>query len=142
MQVPAGQQIFAYAPAVSPVRSGNAAASMPVGVGSVATGGDSVKVQVSIGTFASPVDVYVAIYGPSASGIFGSFDVYNLQDNTFVPIGEDILPWKTGVTEVNSVIIDVPTAQLPAGPYVLLLTATPTGRQDVYYRWVTNFVIQ
>ncbi len=141
MQVPSGQQIFAYAPSVSPVKNGNAASAMPIGVGSVATGGDNVKVQVDIGKFDGPVDVYVAIYGPSAAGIFDSFDIYNLQDNTFVSVVDEMLPWKTGVTDVNSVIIDVPTIQFPSGPYVLLLTVTPAGTQDSYYRWVTNFVI-
>ncbi|MCL5022967.1 MAG: cytochrome c [Nitrospirae bacterium] len=141
MPVPTGQDVFAYPATASPSRSNNPAAAMPLGVGPAATGGDEVKVQVSLGAFAAPVDVYVTIYGPSAAGIFGSFDIYYLQDNSFVAMGQDILPWKSGVTDANGLIIDVPTTQLPSGPYVMVLMATPTGKQDSYYRWITSFVI-
>ena len=65
MAVPEGQQIFPlYNQIASPIISSDPTQAMPVGVGSVAVGGDTVSIQVGLGQFSGPVDIYFGLYSP------------------------------------------------------------------------------
>ena len=67
MPVPASWQSFQYAPAASAAKSTNPSIAKPFGVGSVATGGTTLSLEVSAGKFLGAVDVCLAIYAQNIS---------------------------------------------------------------------------
>ena len=141
MPSPAGQEIFTYAPTVSPVLDVTASNAKPVGVGYIAKGGDTLTLKVSLPEFTSPVDIYFAIYAPSID----PFNIYMLHpDGSLQPASSAVEPWMSGVTSVNQAMFGgIPTSTLPKGTYTMGLMATPAGaNMSTYYFWMTNFIIQ
>lgn len=146
--VPPGQQVFTYDPADSPIRTTDPAHARPIGAGSVVSGGDNLNIRISIGPFASPVDIFVTAYAPSGEGL-QPMDVFTLKpDNNFEPLSEasegskELAPWKSNVTDVDESIVDnIPVADLPSGLHLLLLTVVSSENPDSYYQWVTYFTI-
>jgi hypothetical protein len=142
LQMPTTQQMFTYGPTSAPVTSSDVTTTMPIGVGAVAMGGDTVAVQVATGEFASPVDMYFALYAPSID----PFNIYLMrQDGSLQPASLGIAPWMSGVTGVTqSLFGSIPTSDLPKGTYTLGLMATPPGAgiASAYYFWMTNFTVQ
>ena len=144
--VPTGQESFPlYGPIASPIISTDPSKAMPIGVGSVASGGDMVSVQVGIGQFSGPVDIYFAYYAPSID----PQNIYILTSNyTFIPLSvldplhEGLTPWKinvsSGINEsLASALGNIPVSSLPPGTYTAYLLVTPAGRLDSYYLWST-----
>src|SRR5512135_1472368 len=63
---PSGKHVFpSYGPMILPVISTDPARAMPIGLGSAAAGGATAALQIGIGRFSEPVDIYAAIYAPS-----------------------------------------------------------------------------
>ena len=58
--VPGGKQGFIYSPSAAPENNPDPSLSKPVGIGSVASGGNILGIQVSLNQFAGPVDIYGA----------------------------------------------------------------------------------
>src|ERR1039458_5533860 len=64
--VPNGQESFPlYGPIALPIISSDPLKAMPIGLGSVASGGDTISVQIGLGQFSGPVDIYFGYYAPS-----------------------------------------------------------------------------
>ncbi len=141
LQMPISQQMFPYGATSAPLTGPDVTTMMPIGVGSVAMGGNSLSVQVATDDFASPVDMYFAFYAPSVD----PFNIYMLHpDGSFQPASTGIEPWMSGVTSVNQPLFgNIPTSSLPKGTYTIGLMATPAGtNMSTYYLWMTNFTIQ
>ena len=141
MQMPSGHQMFDYGSVTSPVAGTDISTSMPIGVGAVAMGGNTITIQAAVGQFSSPMDVYMTVYMPAID----PFNVWLLhQDGSLYPVTDGFEPWMTGVTAINQTpISNVDTSTLPKGTYALGLMATPSGQDmTTYYLWTTHFTIQ
>ena len=121
---------------------------MPVGVSQSGTDGDTLDIQVSIGEFEGPVNVYFTLYAPAEKPSFAPVDVYSLQpDNTIRPVDmgqaetAGVYPWKTNVTEANETVLSSMDG-LPHGQYLVVLTATSANNENVYYEWMTHFIVR
>jgi hypothetical protein len=89
------------------------------------------------------VDVYITLLEPSSAGSLQPATRYYLRsDNMFVAAASVLPAWQTNVTDINEHITDISVADIVPGPYILLMTVTPTGSQDTYYQWVSPFVIR
>jgi hypothetical protein len=141
--VPNGQESFSYNRIIFPVEKNNLVKAKPLGVAGLAEGGqDLVSLQASIGPFNGPVDVYISIISPAEAGSLESSEVSTLRpDSTFGVMAVVNEPWRQNVMDINEHITDIPAADLLPGPYILIMTITPAGVQDRYYKWVTSFVV-
>jgi len=63
--VPTKHRTFIYGPIASPVVDLRPSVAKPLSVGSVALGGDTVDMEVSLNQFSAPVDVYLSLYALS-----------------------------------------------------------------------------
>lgn len=141
IQMPMNQQMFQYGPTTAPVMGADISTTMPIGVGSVAMGGNMITVRAAIGQFSNPMDMYFALYAPAVD----PFNVYLMHpDGTLTPASMGIHPWMSGVTGIDQTpISNVPASALPKGTYTLGLMAVPAGSNlSTYYMWTTHFVIQ
>jgi hypothetical protein len=139
MPLPAGQQVFSYPPTQSPVMSTDPSLLEPFSVGSCATGGDTLSLQVALPKFTGPVDVYLALSAPALD----PNDIYLiLPDMSIQPLSTvGLVPWKAGTQEAisESLFGDIPVNLLPIGIYTLYLVVTPTNNFTDYYLWTTYF---
>jgi hypothetical protein len=140
MPMPVGQQMFFYGPMASPVMGSDPAGTMPIGVGSVAMGGNMASVHATVGPFAGPVDMYVTIYAPAMD----PFNIYMVhQDGSLHPASTGFAPWMQGVTGVDQDVMgSMPVSSLPKGTYSLGLMVTPAGNMSSFYMWMTNVTLQ
>lgn len=141
MGMPTTQQMFSYGPTTGPVMGTDISNTMPIGVGTVAMGGNMINIHVATGQFSHPMDMYLTIYSP----VFDPFNIYLMHpDGTIKPVSEGVEPWMAGVTAVDETpIANLPTSELAPGTYTIGLMATPTGgNTPAYYMWTTNFVVQ
>jgi hypothetical protein len=171
MPVPTSQKVFSYAAVEQPVVSSDPAQAKPIGVGSVAIGGDTVDVNVNVGQFAGPVNVSFMIYAPtlesddlyfmgpnneikklsnaveededSRSGQGDSCGEYRDADHGSKPSTKfsRLIRWKDNVTGVNQSILTAPVGDLRSGIYTLVLVVKSTEDHNDYYRWVTQVTI-
>lgn len=146
MPAPAGQEIFSYAPTVSPVVDGTASHAKPVGLGYIAKGGDTLTLKISLPEFATPVDIYFGYYAPSTD----RNNIYVLtSSNSFVrisvldPLNERLLSWKSNISSpVNeSPLGNISISSLPPGTYTAYLLVAPAGSLDSYYLWSTSLEV-
>ncbi|MCJ7830060.1 MAG: right-handed parallel beta-helix repeat-containing protein [Desulfobacterales bacterium] len=137
LPVPADTLGWAYAAQALPVSAPGPKACRPLGVGSVAAGGDDFNWRVRLPPFSGPVDLYLAIYAPAIS------DDYLLvtPEGTIQGLADGGVPWRTAdASGINlSLFGDVPVALLPPGDYTLFLLATAPGSLEAYYLWATSF---
>ncbi len=146
MPMPTGPEVFPYDPLATPAPSSDPSQAMPMGLGSVATGGNTLTLHITA-SFESPVNIFVTMYTPSTSG----FTPYNIKTlgggGVFRPAmtgdgGMQLRKWKTGVTSVDQTIINnVPLSQLKRGLYYVVMTAKPASGGRNYYQWVTYFIV-
>ncbi|HXX58019.1 MAG TPA: hypothetical protein VEI96_08480, partial [Thermodesulfovibrionales bacterium] len=113
-----------------------AAQAAPIGLGLVAVSGDLLDLQVGLGQFSGPVDVYFAIFAPAISP--GVLILTPTGFSTSV-----IAPWISGTTGDLFVVLlqDFPVSPLPAGMYTFYLLVTPAGSLSSYYLWQTSFTV-
>lgn len=141
MSVPAEQQFFpSYSPIASPVISADPSQAMPIGVGPIATGGDTLNIQVGLGQFSGLVDIYFGIY----SSLIDPDNVYILTSgNTFQPFYAGFTPWMADTYgDINeSLFGDISASAILPGTYDLYLAVTPSGSLDAYYLWSTKFTV-
>jgi hypothetical protein len=141
MQMPTGQQMYEYGAVTSPIAGSDVSTAMPLGVGAVATGGNTITVQAAVGQFSGPMDMYITAYAPGID----PFNIYVMhQDGSFWPVSAGFEPYMTGVTSINQTpITNMATSSLPKGTYTLGLMATPSGSNiSSYYFWTTHFAVQ
>jgi len=169
MPVPMSKQVFTYTPVETPVVSCDPAKARPVGVGSVASGGNSVDLSVDIGPFEGAVDVSFGIFAAS----FDAADIYflnvsnqltslqeQLADESQTPTSDGqgsnsghknpkkkfrkLVDWKSNVLGVNETL-PTDVGDIPPGLYVLVLNVTRVSPADDnfdrFYRWVTYFIV-
>ena len=164
MPVPTGAQAFSYQPVNMPVVSDDPAQAKPIGVGPLATGGDTIDLRVDIGPFAGPVDVSLALYGPTIDsddlyfivpgvGLQRLSDAVRDEDRTESDTHKesdshdrerrirDRVLWKNNVTSVNEEIFMGNATALPSGLYPLVLNVTSHDNPDNSYRWITYMFI-
>ena len=153
LPLPAGQQAFKYSPVTFPVYSSEPFLSMPVGVGSVASGGDRLTIQVGLNPFSGSVDIYGAFQVSTSPDyihvlssdntrfqVFTVEQILNALSSGVPPHGAE--PWKESVTEsVSEQIFDLPVLSIPSGAYNIYILVTPSGFLNPYYLWETFFVI-
>ena len=137
--LPTGQQIFPPFSAVSPFLSTVPSQAEPIGIGSIATGGDTFNVQIGLAQAASPMDVYFALSGPQ----LGPDTVFLTSAGTLQPVSEGLVPWMSGVTGPVDITLlsDVPTSIIEPGLYTLYLAMAPHGSTSTFYLWMTSFTI-
>ncbi|MBI5676195.1 MAG: hypothetical protein HZC48_10290 [Nitrospirae bacterium] len=153
MPVPTGTQSLSYDPIESPVLSDDPAQAKPVGIGSVASGGNTLSVHIGLNQFSGPVDIYgaftvsadpvhVNILNPNGTS-FTSFtisEIMNALSTGVPPAGAN--PWRSNVDEsINEDLFDMPVSSIPAGSYTVYLLVTPAGSLSSYYLWKTSFAI-
>jgi len=140
MPVPTSQEIFAYDPQPI-VMSTDPNTAKPIGVGSVATGGDTFSFHIGLSQFSGPVDVYVALSVPSID----PYNIYFLtSDYSLQPVYLGLVPWKknTPIDENPFGDISISGFPLPAGTYYLYLAVTPADSLESFYIWSTYFIVQ
>lgn len=140
--VPTTFQTFSYPAIVAPVLSSTPMQAQPVGIGSAATGGGILSIEVALNQFAGPVDVYFLLLIPAIDPI----NIYQLTSlNTFQTLSAGLSPWMPNVTGPISqgLFGDIPTIMLPHGPYYLAVFVTPAGDQSLTkgYLWITTFTL-
>jgi hypothetical protein len=137
MPAPTGQESFTYTPTVSPVLDGTASNAKPVGLGYIARGGDTLTLKVYFPEFATPVDIYLALYFPAVDPA----NVYFIRpDLGLQPLASGIVKWKTTSGPVNAALYgDISLAGFPAGEYYVYALVTPTQSMSAYYLWQTGF---
>jgi hypothetical protein len=136
MPVPTGQESFPYLPSVSPILSIDPSQAKPIGVGSVATGGDTLSLRVGLPAFSGPVNIYLGIYTPPDIWIIKS-------DLSIHHISNGFIPWKVNTTGPidDPLYGDIPVSSLPEGEYYpfLYIEVAPSGSTNAYYLWMTYF---
>ena len=142
MSPPAGSQYWEYPAVVSPVRNADPSSAKPVGVGDVATGGNTIALNISLPLFSQAADVYFGIY----SAALHPTDLFLLKsDNTFQSSSTGIVPWKSNtmgnITE--ALFGEIPISALPTGTYDFFFAVTPagSGNWSNYYLWKTSVSI-
>jgi hypothetical protein len=149
--LPTDRQSWSYAPFESPVLNDDPSRARPVGVGSVATGGETLSVHVALEQFEGPADVYGAyinwndpqtVHILNPNGVSFSTFTINQIINTLAtgnpPAGAQ--PWKSNTTgPIDEQLINTSIANIPSGIYTVYLLVTPTGSLSGYYLWITTF---
>jgi len=152
--LPTRGQTFTYNAVVSPVLSASPSQAKPIGVGAIATGGNTFDITIGLDPFAGPVDVFFAIYASSidAENVYFLNSGYSLQTSRSDDgrrVSRSQMVWKTSVLDVTEALaLNVPVSALPAGQYTLMLQVSPSASGDddissgAYDRWVTSFTIK
>jgi hypothetical protein len=139
MPLPSGQQTFSFGAVSAPILDDESSRAEPIGVGSLATGGDTVSIQVGLNRFSGSVDVYFALFAPTISS-----ELFMLtSEGALRPFSETgLVPWKQNTNDSlhESLFGDLPLAALPQGPYYLYLFVTPAGDLGAFYLWMTSFL--
>jgi hypothetical protein len=138
--LPSGQNFFPLPAVESPVVSLIPSEDDPIGVGPVATGGNVVNVQVALGQFSAPVDIYFGIAAPAIDPV----NIYLLTPTGLQTLAQaGLVPWMSNTTGNIDVSLfgNIPISQFPPGTYTLYLDVTPAGSTSTYYLWETNFTV-
>ena len=95
MPCPDGQNYYQYAPVAEPVLSDQPSSAKPIGVGSLTTGGQQLRLHISLYGFSAPVDIYFGLYAPVISP-----SIWILQPDgvSLRPAETDFNPWESSVT--------------------------------------------
>lgn len=133
---------FFFPGIVAPVLSSSPAQAQPIGVGSVATGGGILSLEVALNQFAAPVDVYFLLYIP----VIDPNNIYQLTSTgTLQPPSAGLAPWMQNVTGPISqgLFGDIPTIMLLHGQYYFAVLVSPAGDQSLIntYLWVTSITL-
>ncbi len=150
-QPPVGELTFGYSAQAFPAINPDPSLAAPISIGPAALGGDTVSLQVSLGKFVSPVDIYVAygvaaapdkIYLMKSDYTIQAFSLNEISNAIYHagPMPNGFAPWKQNVTgPINEILLNnVPVSQIPAGSYALYLMATPAGNLSNNTIWSTE----
>jgi hypothetical protein len=149
--LPTDRQSWSYAPFESPVLNDDSSLARPVGVGAVASGGETLSVHVALKQFEGEADVYGAyinwndpqtVHILNPNGVSYSTFTINQIINALAtgnpPAGAQ--PWKSNTTgPIDEQLMNTSIANIPSGTYTVYLLVTPTGTLSSYYLWITTF---
>jgi hypothetical protein len=141
--VPKQGQVILCEPSETPILGPDPQQAVPIGIGPVAIGSDTLRLHLGLNSFAAPMEIYFGIF-------MYKLDQANLYvltpDLTFRPQSMGIVPWKTNVTDSidDNLFGDIPISSLPLSTYVFYLCATPSGQgfSGGFYLWSTTFEIE
>ncbi|HDH98993.1 MAG TPA: hypothetical protein ENF70_07685 [Deltaproteobacteria bacterium] len=137
MPCPDGHNNYPYAPVAEPVLSDQPSSAKPIGVGPVATGGQQLRLHISLYGFSAPVDIYFGLYAPV---YFPSILILQ-PDGGYGPVETDFNPWKSAVTgAVDQCLLEI-NSLLPGRYTFYLLATAPPGAFSFYYFWSTSVEI-
>ena len=141
MPLPESQQVFAPTAASAPVLNADPASANPIGLGSVAEGGDTLDIRIGTTGFSGPGDVYFAVYSPQALGE----EIFLYTGGTFVALSQaGLVPWiaSTNGPLDQNLFGAIPLSLLPSGAYTLYFALAPAGSQlATFYLWSTAFTV-
>ncbi|MBI5640886.1 MAG: cytochrome c [Nitrospirae bacterium] len=139
MPMPAGQGMYPYVAAVSPSAGMDPGQAIPVGLGAVAQGGNTMNLDVAIGDIAGPSDIYLGISVPGdPNNMFILRSDYTLQ-----PLSAGLVPWKPNtVGPVQETLLSgMPVDGLTPGTYTFYLLLTPANDLGSFYLWLTAVTV-
>ena len=142
LPAPSGQTSIFFTTGVTPMNDIDPAKAAPIGIGPLATGGNTLSLSVSLNEFEVPVDLFLAL------GIPGSDSIIIMDDNNMPrDISEGLVPWAGNVRHAltETVFSNIPTDSIPTGTYRLYLLAVPTGEIPLEANcilWTSTFVNQ
>ncbi len=139
MSAPGKQSAYPYDPSVEPLIKSESSQAKPIGVGSIATGGSTLSLRVSLPEFTAPVDIYLAISAPAIGP-----NIWIIKpDQTFQPVSAGLVKWRENTRgPINEALYgDIPVRDLPKARYDLYIAVTPTDNLDNYYLWLTYFTV-
>lgn len=113
---------------------------MPIGIGAAAIGGETVALQIGIGQFSAPVDIYFALTAPALDPV----NMYVLTPSGFKTIAQaGLVPWLLSSSGGISIPLlqDIPVSILPSGTYTFYIAVTPAGSLSSFYMWETTFKV-
>lgn len=136
---PVGQTSVFFPAGATPVVGSSMNTSMPIGIGRLATGGNTLTVEIALGPYAVPMDIYAAfIVSSNPLTVVNirpdlAFENITLNDvaqalSTGV-VPASVAPWMSNVsTEINITLFSgVPVSHIGAGQYTAYLLVTPHG---------------
>jgi len=146
MPLPLELQSFIYEAIPSPVMGEIPSEARPIAVGSLARGGNILRLQLALGQLSGPADIYFGIAYRGLVVLSGpeNPDIYLLgpDGKTLTPAKNGLIAWKTNVTSATASLFgDIPISILTPGIYDLYLLVTPAGKLNAGYLWKTNFFI-
>jgi hypothetical protein len=129
---------LSYPPIALPHKSTNPYIAKPMGVGSVAAGGNSLNFQIGLYQFDDAGDIYLGVYAPAISP-----EIHIIKpDLTLQPISLGLVPWKANISGPISENLFSTISDLPPATYYLYMAVTNASSLDTYYLWSTYFIIQ
>ncbi|MBA4373755.1 MAG: hypothetical protein C0402_12960 [Thermodesulfovibrio sp.] len=165
MPLPTSEEKFSYDAVADPVVSNDPEQAKPIGVGPIATGGNTIDLKVNIGPFEKPATVSFFLYAPAIdsedlyyldrnyevkklSDTVGEIERESLSSNAVAQRGDDrnssskkfrrLSFWKTNVTGVNEQLYK---GAFPPGYYALVLVVKSDDNDEDYYSWTTHFTV-
>lgn len=136
----------------NPVNSTDPIKTKPLGIGSLAVGGDMLNLKIGLSQTSAPVDVYVAyimrkapqtinILNPDRSiSTFTVNEIVNAVSTGARPMG--FQPWVPNtVGPIVADLFDIPIRSLPEDTYTVFVLLTQQGALNNYYLWSTSFAI-
>lgn len=135
------QLVFTPALSSTPILSVDPSQAIPIGLGAVATGGETLDIRIGISEFSSPADVYFAVLSPDPLG--GDILVYTGE--AFVELSQSgLVPWiaNTKGPLDEDLFGAFPLSHLSSGPYILFFAVAPAGsHMESFYLWRTEFTV-
>jgi hypothetical protein len=140
MPLPSGSGFYQYSSIENPVLSDDPSLAQPLSVGSVAVGGETLSMRISLHEISGAVDLYFGLYLP----ILDPVNIYLLDtNNAFGTLAQGLVPFRQNVEGVidEAIFGDLPVQGLPKGTYQVYLLVTPAGSLESYYFWQTSFFV-
>ena len=141
MPVPTGTQVYSYASTELPVVHVDPSQAKPIGVGPVANGQDTFRLQVELPEFSGGVDIYLAIYCAALHPTeFFLFD----DTGTLKPFSTNgYVKWRSDQPgSLNErPLPDLSVLILPPGTYYFYLMVSPAGNLNSFFLWITSFSV-
>ncbi len=138
MSMPMGQQMMTYSPVSDPVvGTTDPTVARPMGLGSMASGGNMLSMHIKLGQFVGNVDVYFGVFSEAINP--KEILILN-QNNEFVEASKGLTPWRSNtVGNIDETLFgDIPTSSITQGTYYLYLGITPAGGND----FANNFIYE
>ncbi|MEA3543812.1 MAG: hypothetical protein U9R69_01175, partial [Thermodesulfobacteriota bacterium] len=138
--VPSGQTSLYFTTFATPQTNAVPGNANPVGIGALATGGNTLSLAVALEAFSAPVDLYLGFVVPGS----GSISLVD-GNNELHDIGEGLVPWMSHIRQAFSetVFSDIQATAIPTGEYRIYLLAVPSGEiplETNYTLWTSTFV--